>query len=92
MAKTKYSYQYKGQIVRNSNNKYVYGLVNHNDKIIACSGTEQGALKEKVWHLNHFKKQLEWCKKYEPRFVESYETDLSNTEKWHVVELEVIEN
>ena len=92
MAKTKYSYKYNGQIVRNSNRLYKYGLVNHKGVVTACSSTEKGALKDKVWYLNHFKRQIEWCKKHEPQFVDGYTTDLANTEKWHVVELEVIEN
>jgi hypothetical protein len=92
MAKTKYSYKYNGEVVRNSNRLYKYGLVNHKGRVIACSSTENGALKNKVSYLNHFKHQLEWCKKHEPQFVEGYTTDLANTEKWHVVELEVIEN
>ena len=92
MARTKYSYKYNGEVVRNSNRLYKYGLVNHNDAVIACSSTEQGALKEKTWWLNHSKKELEYCKKHEPKYVEGYETDIANIEKWHLVELEVIEN
>lgn len=92
MARTKYTYMYNGQIVRNSNRLYIYGLVNHNDVVIACSSTEKGALKDKVWYLNHFKRELEYCKKHDPKFVPGYEKDLANTEKWHLVKLEVIEH
>lgn len=91
MARTKYSYQYKGQIVRNSNRLYAYGLVNENDKVIACSGTEQGALKQKVSWLNHLKRQLEWCKKNNTQWVSGYETEIAEVETWHTVPLEVIE-
>lgn len=92
MARTKYSYKYNGEVVRNSNNKYHYGLVNHNNKVIACSGTEQGALKNKITKLNFLKRQLAWCEKHEVEHVHWYESDIANTEQWHVVELEVIEN
>lgn len=92
MARTKYSYKYNGEVVRNSNRLYKYGLVNHTGVVIACSSTEKGALKDKVWYLNHFKRELEWCKKHDQKFVEGYQKDITNTEKWHVVELEVIEN
>lgn len=92
MAKTKYTYKYNGQIVRNSNKLYKYGLVNHLDAVIACSGTEQGALKQKTWYLNHYKGHIEYCIKHAPDYTEHYKQELANTEKWHTVELEVIEN
>ena len=91
MAKTKYSYKYNGAIVRNSNRLYQYGLVNHYDLVIACSSTEQGALKNRTSWLNHLRGQLEWCKKNKPEWVKGYENDIANTEKWHTVKLEVIE-
>lgn len=92
MAKTIYTYMYNGNVVRMSNRIYEYGLVNHIGAVIACSSTEKGALKEKVWHLNFFNRQLEWCKKHEPKSVAGYELDIANTEKWHTVKLERKEN
>lgn len=88
----KYSYIYKGQVVRRSDHDYKYALVNHWDAVISCSSTEKGALKKKVWMLNHLNRQLEWCKKHERSHVESYEIDIANTEKWHVVKLEKMDN
>ena len=92
MARTKYSYKYNGQVVRNSNRLYTHGLVNHCGAVIACSSTEQGVLNQKTKELNFFKKQLEYCKKHKPEWVASYETDVANIEKWYTVKLEVIEN
>ena len=92
MAKTKYSYLYNGVVCRRSNRVYEYGLVNHEDVIIACSSTEKGALKDKVWWLNHLGRELEYCKKHKPDFVKGYERDIANTEKWHTVKLERKEN
>ena len=92
MAKTRYSYKYNGQVVRNSNRLYKYGLVNHNDEVIACSSTEQGALKERTWWLNHLSRELQYFKKNKPEYVTGCERDISNTEKWHLVDLEVVEN
>ena len=93
MARTKYSYKYKGQIVRNSNRLYKYGLVNHNDVVIACSGTEKGALKDKTSWRNHISRNLAFYeKKNMASGIADAKHDLENIEKWHTVELEVIEN
>ena len=94
MAKAKYTYLYNGNVVRNSNHVYEYGLVNHYDAIIACSGTEAGALKVKTRELNFLKRQLEYCKKHKKQteFIKGYETDIANTEKWHTIKLERKEN
>lgn len=93
MARTKYSYKYNGHIVRNSNRLYKHGLVNHNDAVIACSGTEKGALKEKISWQNHISRELAYYeKKNEVNYIDDAKHDLENIAKWHVVELEVIEN
>ena len=92
MAKTRYSYKYNGQIVRNSNNLYKYALVNHLDAVIACSGTEQGARRNIAFPLKIAKKNLAYCLKKEPDKAAIYEQKIKDIEKWHVVELEVIEN
>lgn len=93
MAKAKYSYLYKGEIVRNSNRLYKYGLVNQYDKVIACSSTTQGALKDKSYYLNLHKRNLAYYEKHNKvEYIEGTKEDIANTEKWHVVELEVKEN
>ena len=104
MAKAKYSYLYNGQVVRNSNRLYKYGLVNHNNAVIACSSTEQGALKDKVYYTNMRSRGLEKLKKQlaqgktENQFgsiaeqIEDYENFLEKLSKWHTVELEIREN
>lgn len=93
MAKTKYSYLYNSQVVRNSNRLYKYGLVNHNNAVIACSSTEKGALKDKVTYLNLHKRNLEYYIKHNDKsYIDCTKQDIANTEKWHVVELEVREN
>ena len=70
MAKTKYSYLYNGQVVRNSNRLYKYGLVNHNNAV----------------NLSYY------IKHNDKRYIDCTKQDIANTEKWHVVELEVREN
>ena len=92
MAKTNYTYKYNGVIVRNSNNVYQYGLVNHNGAVIKCSGTEKGALAERTRTINFLTKQLNYYIKHKPEWVDGCKQDIANTEKWHVVELEVIKN
>ncbi len=93
MAKTKYSYKYNGQIVRNSNRLYKYGLVNHEDIVVACSSTEKGALKDKSWYLNHYERNLEFAVKHNnTEYAANYQAWIDNIKKWHVVELEVVEN
>ena len=93
MAKTRYTYKYNGIICRNSNNLYKYGLVNEFDKVIACSGTENGVLREKRYELKRCNDNIQSCqKRNKTEWVESYTERLAAVEKWHVVELEVIEN
>lgn len=92
MAKTRYTYKYNGVVVRNSNNVYRYGLVNHLGGVIACSGTGKGALKNIAFPMKIAKKNLEYCQKNKPEKVAYYEQQLENLKKWHVVELEVVEN
>ena len=93
MAKTKYSYKYNGKIVRNSDRIYKYGLVNHDNVIIACSGTEKGALKDKIFMQNHISRNLAYFEKTNKvKYIADAKQDLENIEKWHVVELEMIEN
>ena len=93
MAKTRYTYKYNGIVCRNSNKLYKYGLVNEFDKVIACSGTKEGALKNKTWRINLENKSLAKCladKKY--RHTEYHAENLKVLKMWHIVELEVIEN
>ena len=98
MAKTKYSYLYNGQVVRNSNRLYKYGLVNKDDVVIACSSTEKGALKDKVYYTNFYKRGLEHCNKLLAKGetvnkivgdLKEHKADLEksidNVSKWHVV-------
>lgn len=93
MARTKYSYKYNGKIVRNSNRLYKYGLVNHNDAVIACSGTEKGALKDKISWQNRISRNLAYYeKKNMANYIVEAKHELENIGKWHVVELEIIEN
>ena len=96
MAKAKYSYLYNGRVVRNSNRLYKYGLVNENNAVIACSSTEEGALKDKIWYLNKSERGLAKYSKLEDEKSKAYADDLrkhiEKLNKWHVVELEVREN
>ena len=93
MAKEKYSYIYKGQIVRNSNRIYFYGLVNHYDAVVACSATEQGAQKQKSWQLNYYKRQyLRYIAKGDQEAIDRTKQEIANIEKWHTVKLELKEN
>lgn len=92
MAKKNYTYKYNGNVVRNSDHEYKYGLVNEHDAVIKCSGTEKGALAERTRELNFLQKQLEYSKKHNPEYVDGYERAIENTKKWHTVELEVIKN
>jgi hypothetical protein len=93
MAKAKYTYLYNGEIVRNSNRLYKYGLVNHYNKVVACSSSSQGVLKEKTYWLNVHKRNLEYYIKHNKKEDIDYtKQDIENVEKWHVVELEVKEN
>lgn len=93
MAKAKYTYYYNGKVVRNSNRLYKYGLVNQYDEVIACSSTSQGALKDKSYYLNLHKRNLAYYEKNNlTQEIEWTKNAIANTEKWHVVELEVKEN
>lgn len=93
MAKTRYTYKYNGIVCRNSNKLYKYGLVNHEDVVIACSGTKEGALKNKTWRINLENKSLVKCL-YDKRYdhAEYHAENLKMLKMWHIVELEVIEN
>lgn len=93
MSKANYTYLYNGIIVRKSNRVYNFGLINHDGAIIACSSTEQGALKEKKFWLNHYKRNIEYCeKKGKLERAELIKVDLENVKKWHIVTLERITN
>lgn len=92
MAKTRYSYKYNGKIVRNSNNLYKFALVNHHDKVVACSGTEKGALKNVQYALKVAQSNYNYCMRKEPDKAAYYEKEIEQIKTWHVVELEVIEN
>ena len=92
MAKTKYSYKYNGIICRNSNNLYKYGLVNHVDAVVACSGTEKGVLKHKNYELNRCTNNMNfYLKKNKLENAEYYKQQIEKIKTWHVVELEIIE-
>lgn len=93
MARTRYTYKYKGAIVRNSNNLYKYALVNHLDAVIACSGTEQGARRNISTHLKMAEsKAAFYTKKKCPENAAFYTQQIEDVKKWHVVELEIIKN
>lgn len=93
MAKTKYTYKYNGQIVRNSDHIYKFGLVNHIGGVIACSATEKGALKAKNTEIARLERNIVYLeKKGKKDYLESAKQCLDDVKKWHTVELEVIEN
>lgn len=93
MAKTKYTYKYNGVICRNSNNLYKYGLANEEDVVVACSSTEQGALKDKKYNINRCTNNMNYYLKHnKPENAEHYRKMIEMYQKWHVVELEIIEN
>lgn len=93
MAKAKYTYYYNGEIVRNSNRLYKYGLVNHHNKVVACSSTINNLNKEKNSLLKLHKDNLKaYIRDNDNEFIEYTKQDIANVEKWHVVELEVKEN
>lgn len=93
MAKTRYTYKYNGVVVRNSNNLYKYGLVNHAGAVVACSGTEQGAAKNIQSQRKTYESKLKYFQeKGGQEYISYYIEMLENIKKWHVVELEIIEN
>lgn len=93
MAKTKYTYKYNGVICRNSNNLYKYGLANENDVVVACSSTEQGALRDKTYNIKRCTENMNYYLKHnKPKEAEYYKQYVETFKKWHVVELEIIEN
>ena len=93
MAKTKYTYKYNGQIVRNSDHVYKFGLANDIGGVLACSATEKGALKPKSTEMSRLEREIVYLeKKGKKDFLESAKQRLEDVKKWHIVELEVIEN
>ena len=93
MAKTKYTYKYNGVVVRNSNNLYKYGLVNHAGKVVTCSGTEYGAAKNIQSQRKTYESKLKlFQEKNLQENIKYYTEMLENIKMWHVVELEIIEN
>jgi len=87
----KYVYVYDGIVVRQSNNEYRYGCVNHLGRVVSCSATEKGAQSVKTRELNFLTRQLEYCKKNKPEWVNSYKGDVENVKKWRIVKLEKLD-
>ena len=92
MAKTKYTYLYNGQVVRNSNRLYRYGLLSGNH-IIACSGTTKALESEKSRALKLNESELNYyTKKNDAEYIEACKADVERVKAWQIVELEVREN
>ncbi len=86
----KYTYLYNGKVVRKSDHEYNFGLLDHNGEIIACSKTEQGALKRRNDELRITKENARYYEKHnQAEYLEDCKKWIDIFEnQWHVVKLE----
>ncbi len=93
MAKAKYTYYYNGEVARQSNKVYKYGLANKDNKIIACSINKNTLEKQKEQAITSRQNALNYfIKTNDEKYITSAKEEVEQAKKWFIVELEQKEN